>query len=366
MSKNIRIVGAGAFVPDRRVTNERIVKAIPGWPAEKISEKTGIEERRFLWDFDETTGRAIVPPDDGSVYPRTNTDMCEVALLKALTNAGLGGSDLDGIMVVTCSPDELNFSHDATLLHHRMGCRPDALAIVVDSGCGGALYMVDVARKLIEGGSHKTIAVVASNMTSAYVDREVFTSGLPTSSGKVLNACLTMYLFGDGAGAVILQSNQGHAVRPGFVASMSGVEFSELVLRRGGGAMFPPHTGRATPAHHSYIVDGPLVAKCFPPLMRRCLDDVLAASGKDKGDIDRFYLHQANKRLVEMFAKATDLPEDKVALHMDRYGNTSAAGTLILFAEDIESGVVRIGGGQTVLFAAIGAGVHYGAHVVRL
>lgn len=366
MPKHVRLVGAGAFVPSRRVTNERIVKAIPGWTADKISKKTGIEERRFLWDFDETTGRAIVPPDDGSVYPRTNTDMCEVALRKALSHAGLEGSDLDGIIVVTCSPDELNFSHDAILLHHRLACRPDALAIVVDSGCGGALYMMDVARKLIAGGSHGTIAVVASNMTSAYVDRDVFTSGLPASSGKVLNACLTMYLFGDGAGAVVLQNNQGHVVNPGFIASMSGTEYSELVLRRGGGAMFPPHAGRATSAHHSYIVDGPLVARCFPSLMQRCLDEVCAAAGRGKADIDRFYLHQANKRLVEMFAQAAGLPEDKVALHMDRYGNTSAAGTLILFAEDIENGVVQFGSGQTVLFAAIGAGVHYGAHIVRL
>jgi 3-oxoacyl-[acyl-carrier-protein] synthase III len=100
--------------------------------------------------------------------------------------------------------------------------------------------------------------------------------------------------------------------------------------------------------------------------MERCVREVLAASGTDPSGIARYYLHQANKRLVDGFVAASGLPSDKVAMHMDRYGNTSAAGTLILLAEDLDAGTVRIGSGDAVLFAAIGAGIHYGAHVVRL
>jgi 3-oxoacyl-[acyl-carrier-protein] synthase III len=82
--------------------------------------------------------------------------------------------------------------------------------------------------------------------------------------------------------------------------------------------------------------------------------------------IDRYYLHQANMRLVEGFAKYAKLPLGRVPMHMDRYGNTSAAGTLILFAEDLAAGNIALGSGQLVLFAAIGAGAHYGAHLIRL
>ncbi len=361
--KRVQLIGAGSFVPDRVVSNERIVKAIPGWPADKIEQKTGIVERRFLWDFDEQTGRAIVPPDDGSVYPRTNTDMCEVALRRAMDMAGIGAGDLDGIMLVTVSPDKLNFSHDAISLHHRLGCRPDAHAVVIDSGCGGALYLLDLAQKLIQHGSAQRIAVVASNMTSAYVDREVFTSSLNVG-GRDLNACLTMYLFGDGAGAVIL-SDAGSGTA-GVKASYAGAAYSELVLREGGGALYPPHHGRATPAHHAYIVNGQLVATGFPVYMKKCIDAVVAESGIPLDGFDRYYLHQANKRLVEGFAQACGLPMDRVAMHMDRYGNTSAAGTFILLAEDLADGTVALGSGATVLFAAIGAGVHYSAHVIVL
>ena len=92
--------------------------------------------------------------------------------------------------MVTVTPDELNFRHDAMLVHQRLGCRQDSFALVIDSGCGGAMYTIDTARKMIEGGTLRTIAVVASNFTSAFVDR------------------LSMYLFGDGAGAVVLRARR--------------------------------------------------------------------------------------------------------------------------------------------------------------
>lgn len=364
-----RIIAAGAFLPDRSVSNERLVKAIPGWPADTISQKTGIVERRFLWDFDEATGRAIVP-NDGSVWPRTNTDMCEAALRQALERGGIKGSELDAIFVVTCTPDELNFSHDAVALHQRLGCRADAMALVIDSGCGGALYIMDLARKLIEGGQIRTAAVIASNFTSAYVDRDVFTSSVRVG-GRALGACLSMYLFGDGAGAILMRGEHTAerdpcTEQPGFLRSCSGTDGLELVVRRGGGALHPPHAGRSAPDDHSFVVNGPLVAERFPEFMRRGIDRVTADVPELVPQIDRYYLHQANKRLVEGFAIEAGIPLGRLAMHMERYGNISAAGTLVLLAEDLESGVARLGSGQLVLFAAIGAGVHYGAHLVRL
>ncbi len=358
----VRLIGAGKFLPKRVVTNERLVRAIPGWPAARIEEKTGIRERRYLWDFDEKEGRALIPPEDDAIYPRTNTDMCEVALREALTMSALPASALDAIFVVTVSPDELNFCHDAIGLHDRLGCRDDAYALVVDSGCGGGLYLVDMAVRAIRSGALGTVAIVGSTLTSAYLDREVFTSELPGKKG--INAFLSMYLFGDGAGAVILRRDTVREL--GVVATTGRTVPGTLVTRRGGGAMCPPHPGRATPADHAYIVDGPEVARAYPAHMERVIRSLWEAAPEVSDRIERYYLHQSNKRLLEGLVDQLGIPKDKVPVHVDRYGNTSAASTFVALAEDLEAGRVQLGTGTPVMFAAVGAGVHAGGQVVRL
>src|SRR3954470_20118512 len=182
--ERVCVVGVGAFVPTRTIDTDRIARAIPGWPAERIVEKTGIRERRFLWDFDEKTGRAIPPPPDANFYPANNTDMCEAALWRALAMSKLPATDLDAIFVVTCTPDELNFSHDAMELHRRLECRTDAFALVVDDGCGGTPYIIDMVSKMMEGGRFKTVAVVASTLSSPQLNREVYTDEIVPAPGR--------------------------------------------------------------------------------------------------------------------------------------------------------------------------------------
>lgn len=362
--RTARIVGVGSFVPERVIPNARIARAIPGWSAEKIEEKTGIRERRFLWDFDERSGRALVPPDDSSLYPKGNADMCQVALERALAMAGVKASALDALYVVTCSPDELNFSHDAMVIHQRLGMRSDAYAMVIDSGCGGTLYAVDMARRMLAGGTFQNIAVVGSNFTSAYVDREVFTSALTGDNESSINAYLSMYVFGDGAGAVVLRSDDDR--ERGVLASMAGTAYSDLVYRRGGGALKPPHPGRSVPADHAYVIDGKLVARSFIVFMNRALEEVLAQRPELAREVRRYYLHQPNRRLLDLFVAKSGLPPEKVANHVETHGNTSAAGMLILLADDLQAGRVRLGGDDLVVLAAVGAGVHYGAQLIRL
>ncbi len=359
---HVRIIGSGSYVPDRVVTNDRIARAIPGWTAERISDRTGIVERRFLWDFDEDAGRAIPPPPEAS--PAGNSDMAEIALRRALEVAGIPADQLDAIFVVTPTPDELNFCHDAMVIHERLGCRGDCMALVVDSGCGGALYMVDMAYRMIRAGSLRTVAVLASTLVSAIVDRDVFACELAgRSSGKRINGYLTMYMFGDGAGALILRGDEGG--RSGILASAAGTERADLVVRHGGGVRLPPHPGRATLADHAFYVDGPLVARAYPMYMHRTIDSLSAAKGEMFPELERYYLHQANKRVLLRFAEEAAIPADRVPLNVERYGNTSAASTLILFAEDVATGRIRLGSGAPVLFAACGAGVHYAGQVVR-
>jgi len=366
--QRVRFLGVGSFVPRRAVSNARIAAAIPGWTAERIEEKTEIRERRFLWDFDEKTGRAVPPPaDDGSFYPANNADMAEVALRRALIMAELEARELDAIFLVTCSPDELNFSHDAMELHRRLGCREDAYAMVFDSGCGGTVYTIDMARRMIESGALRTVAVVGSNFTSAHLNREVYTAAQQLDSGKPANGFLSMYVFGDGAGALVLRADGPRGEDgPGIVRSFAGTAHAELVLRKGGGNLRLPFQDRAGAADHAFIVDGLQVARTYPVYMKKCIDGVLGEDRRIAPQVKRWYFHQPNKRLMDSFVEREALPKDRVACHVDRHGNTSAAGMLILLAEDLEAGRVAMGRGDLVLLAAIGANINYGAQLVRL
>jgi 3-oxoacyl-[acyl-carrier-protein] synthase III len=343
------------------VDNERLVKAIPGWTAERIAEKTGILARRYLWDFDEESGRTLVP--ERIADPGPTVQVCEPALREALAAAELDARDLDGLILTTCTPDQTNFSHDAMVLHQRVGMRSEAFALAHDDGCGGALFQLALARELLLGGQRKTVAIVGANVISPLIDREVYTRRL-LHRDKQLGAFLTVYLFGDGAGAIILRAEPDSA--SGIMGSYAANEHSELVVRRGGGNMWPAHPGRPELSDPAFYVDGQLVASCFEPLLQQAIDGALARAELGIGDIERFYLHQSNKRILEAFVQRAGIPIERVAMHMERYGNITSAGTLVLLAEELREGKVRLGSGKPVLMAAIGAGAQCAAHVIRL
>lgn len=363
--RRVRFIGVGSFVPRRVISNERIANAIPGWPPERITEKLGLTERRFLWDFDDATGKAIPPPEDADFYPSNNSQMSTVALERALARAGIPASELDGLFVVTCSPDQLNFNHDAMQVHRALSMRPDAFALVIDDGCGGTPYLIDLARKLLEGGALRTIAVVASSFTSPYVNREIFTASMEVGD-RELSGFLSMYVFGDGASAVVLRGEDGEEESAGIVRSMAGNGHQTLVHHASGGALRLPFQGRSTAAEQAFIVDGIKVARSYPTYMKACLDAVLLGDRDLQAAVKRYYFHQPNKRLLDHFAAQLELPPEKVACLVDRQGNTSAAGMMTLLDDDLEQGRVRLGSGDLVLIAAVGANVHYGAQLVRL
>ena len=361
--RSVRIAGAGAYVPSRVVETARMVEAIPGWSSEWIEEKTGMRERRFLWDVDVESGVAVAPPlVEGEC--RTNTDMCEVAVRRALDMADVDAKELDAVLLVTCTPDRLNFSYDAMELHRRLGCRVDTYALTVDDGCGGTPYIMDMAYRMIRSGAVNTVAVIGSACTSALIDRNVWSGEVSHTPGrKPLNAAFGMYVFGDAAGAVILRADPD--TKLGIVSSLSGNDYQELVVRRGGGVHERLY-GKSSAAEDAFVIDGQLVARSYRVFMKRCINDVLATHPELTDEVKRYYFHQPNKRLLDHFVADMGLPADRVACNVDRYGNTSAAGMLVLLAEDLESGAVTLGSGDLVLIAAVGANVHYGAQLVRL
>jgi 3-oxoacyl-[acyl-carrier-protein] synthase III len=359
---NVIIAGAGGYVPPNVVSNARLVQAIPGWPAERIEEKTGILERRHAVPFDAETGRAIVPAEP--VDPGPSVQMAELALRDALAMAGMRASELDGLVLTTCSPDQVNFSHDAMILHKRLGMRPEAFALMHDDGCGGAMFHLAMARETLMSGQRKAIAVVGVNAFSPHMDREAYAGKLLRSGGEI-GSFLSWYLFGDGAGAVILRAEAQRGAS-GFIGSYAANEHLDLVIRRGGGGMWPAIPGRSQVTDNAFYVDGKLVASSYGPMLRSAIDGALARAEVGLGDISRFYLHQANKRVLEAFIKDNGIDPARVPMHMERYGNMVSAGTLVLLAEDLQAGNVKLGSGELVLLAALGAGAQRAAHVIRL
>jgi 3-oxoacyl-(acyl-carrier-protein) synthase III len=361
--RSVRIAGAGSYVPPRVVETARMVEAIPGWSAEWIEEKTGMRERRFLWDVDTEAGVAVVPKV-ATGEPQTNTDMCEVALRRALDMAEMDATELDAVLLVTCTPDRLNFSYDAMEVHRRLGCRVDTYALTIDDGCGGTPYIMDMAYRMIRSGAVNSVAVIGSACTSALIDRSVWSGEVNHTPGrKPLNAAFGMYVFGDAAGAVVLRSDPDP--RLGILASVAGNDYQELVVRRGGG-LHERLYGKSSAAEDAFVIDGQLVARSYRVFMKKCITQVLADRPELADEVKRYYFHQPNKRLLDHFVADIGLPADRVACNVDRYGNTSAAGMLVLLAEDLESGAVTLGSGDLVLIAAVGANVHYGAQLVRL
>jgi 3-oxoacyl-(acyl-carrier-protein) synthase III len=360
----VRIVGAGGYVPPHTVSANDMARAIPGWTAEQIVEKTGIVERRFLWPLDVEQGRAVPAPEN-TEQPATGVDMGQAALTKALKMADVRAADLDLLVVVTCTPDQPRFSHDAMLLQQRMGIPRTAPCFVVDSGCGGSLYLLDMVARMLDSGTGRTAAIVGTHFSSAMIDRSVYGHEGPRGhDGKIISPYFSTYVFGDGAGAIVLRADRGSSL--GIRTSMAGSDSRDLVRAPGGGTFSPPYGNRYRGVDHAFIINGRLVASSYLETMASCMEAVTGHAESALPEIDRFYLHQPNARVLAALADRLRLRKDQVASNVARVGNTSSAGMFILLADDLEQGRVVLGSGTPIVLAAIGAGVHYGAQLVRL
>lgn len=365
MERRTVITGAGHYVPEFVVTNDMLVKIIPDWPADVIEQKLGIVERRFMWPLDPVRGMAVPPP---AGKPSTNVDMAALALEMALNDAGIEGKDLDALLFVTCTPDEPLFSHDAMALHERFGMRPSALVNEFDSGCGGSAYQLEHARTLIESGRYGRVALVASNATSpCFTGMHIYSDpAFPFAHdpGKPLKMALSAYVFGDGAGAVILEGRDSGA--SGIISSFAEVDYGIHVFRSGGGIQYPGNRAGVETWRHGYYVDGKKVMVDYFKYMEAAIRGAMRGHEHELPNITRFFLHQVNARVLEKFVAMSPFPPERVPIHSNRLANTSAACTLILISEDVHNGVVTLGSGDLVLLAAMGAGVHFGGHLIRL
>lgn len=322
-----RLVSTGRFSPERVMTNADMA-AVVETNDEWIRSRTGIRERRIA---DRETGTA---------------DMAAGAARVALERAGLSAEDVDLILLSTATPDRLLPSTacdvQALLGASRAGAYDFATA------CSGFLYGLSMAEGHIAAGQAETILVVAAEKMSSIVDWTDRT---------------TCVLFGDGAGAAVVQrATDERGILSSYMKSDGTL--AELLYRPGGGTRFPLDISVLDERSHYVKMAGPEVFKYAVRSMCEAAEQAMSRAGVTADDIDLLVPHQANIRIIESTAKYAGMPADKVFINVDRYGNMSSASIPVALDEAWEQG--RIGEGSLVLMVAFGAGFTWAANVVRL
>ena len=323
--KYAKITGTGSAVPDAVLSNsdlEKMVETSDEW----ITTRTGIRERRIA--------------DDGTA----SSDIAHEAAQKALEAADVGPGELDAVVVGTVTPDFL-FPSTACVVQSHLGAK-NACAFDLMAGCAGFLYTLHIAQGMIKSGGAQKILVIGAETLSKIVDF------------KDRSTCI---LFGDGAGAVVLEGSD----EPGILSSLvsSDGDCWDLLYVPAGGSRRPVDRDVLETGDQYIKMKGNDVFRVAVKSMESATVDAVEKAGLRPDDIDLFVPHQANHRIVEAVRKRLDFPEEKVFLNLDRYGNTSAASVPLALDEAVRSG--RVSRGDTVLFAAFGAGFAWGASVVR-
>jgi 3-oxoacyl-[acyl-carrier-protein] synthase-3 len=319
------IAGTGSYAPARVLTNadlERMVATSDEW----IRERTGIRERRIA-----TTGEAC-------------SDLAVQAGKRALTAAGLAATDLDMILVATCTGD-YPLPATACLVQHQLGATK-AAACDLSAACCGFVYALSVADAYVKNGM-RHVLVIGSEVMSAITD------------WTDRNTCV---LFGDGAGAVVVSASDGER---GILSThlRSDGALCELIMVPGGGSRTPPSEKVIAEGLQYIKMKGNETFKVAVRALEEIARTTLSANGLRVEDLDLYVPHQANVRILKAVMERLGLPIEKVLLNLDRYGNTSAASIPIALDEAVREG--RIKDGSLVMLGAFGAGLTWASAVIR-
>jgi 3-oxoacyl-[acyl-carrier-protein] synthase III len=315
----IGITGLGVCVPDRVFTNkdlEQFVDTTDEW----ILERTGIRERRFATD------------------DQALTDIAEPAAIAALADAGVEPSSIDLIVVATVTPDMM-FPTSSALLADSLGM-PDAAAYDLLAGCTGFMYAVAQAYSMVASGLSKRALVVGGDVLSKILDWEDRS---------------TLVLFGDGAGAVVVEPVE----EGGFLGFELGADGG------GGENLWLPGSGsrRFEDPDRLVKMNGREVFKFATRVLVSSAEKVLDECGLTVDDVDVYVPHQANKRIIDHAAGKLGIPEEKVVVNVDRYGNTSSGSIPLALADAVADG--RLREGELVLMTGMGAGLTWGSALIE-
>ena len=320
-----RILGTGAYVPDRILTNadlEKMVDTSDSW----IIERTGIRERR------------IVGQEEAC------SDLATKAAVNALAKAGISPSQLDLIIVGTCTGDS-PLPSTACLVQQKIGATR-AAAFDLNAACCGFVYSLALADAYVKTGLQYVLVIGAEVMSSItdWTDR---------------NTCV---LFGDGAGAVVVGKADGDDGVLSVHLHGDG-EHSELIQVPGGGSRFPASEQTLNDKLQFVQMKGNETFKVAVKTMEEAVREVLTFNDHSIEDVDVFVPHQANIRILKAVAQRLKFPLEKTVINLDRFGNTSAASIPLALDEAVASGRIRCG--DHVLLAAFGAGLTWASSLIR-
>jgi 3-oxoacyl-[acyl-carrier-protein] synthase-3 len=260
--------------------------------------------------------------------------------------AGVRARDLDLIIVATSSPDYLT-PPVSSQVQHALGAR-DVGAFTLVAGCPGFVYGLSTGGQFIASGACENVLIVGAELISRYVDWE---------------DRATCVLFGDGAGAVVMQASDEPCGVLSFVLGSDGSGAEDLILP-GGGVAHPPTHETVDQGLHFLRMNGQKVFRFAIRVLGRALEQAIEDANLTVDDIDLFIPHQANARIIESAARHVGLPPEKVFVNIEKYGNTSAASIPIALCEAYENG--RVHQGDTLAFVAFGAGLTWAAAVVKI
>jgi 3-oxoacyl-[acyl-carrier-protein] synthase-3 len=325
MRRYSRITGTGSYLPPRRLSNADLVAQLAATGVESsdewIVERTGIKARHFA---------------DAGVF---NSDFGLEACKNALAAAGCAATDIDLISVATSTPDMV-FPSTACILQNKLGA-PGGAAFDVQAVCSGFVYALSIADSMIQTGAANKALVVGAEIFSRILDFKDRT---------------TCVLFGDGAGAVVLEASDV----PGILASDLHADGKHVGI-----LCVPGHVSGGNVMGDPLLkMDGQAVFKLAVGVLEDAARAVLAKAGKTDADIDWLIPHQANIRIMQSTARKLKMSMDKVVVTVDQHGNTSAASIPLALDSAVRSGKVKPG--ETLMLEGVGGGFTWGAVLLNL
>lgn len=319
-----RIVSCGGYLPQKVVTNEDLEKIVDT-TSEWIEQRTGIKQRHIAEDDETTVSLAV--------------KACEIAL----KNANLTAGDIDMVIVGTTTPD-LTFPSCAALIQRELGVKPGKIAFDVQAVCSGFVFALTTANCFIATGQAKRALVIGAETLSRIIDWDDRT---------------TCVLFGDGAGAVILEACEGDGT-----VNDTGILSTHLHTEGQLADILYASGGVSTSGEAGFItMEGKEVFKNAVTRLADVVDETLEHNGITKEDIDWLVPHQANSRIIEATRRKLDLRPDQVIITVQEHGNTSAASIPLALYEGYKNNAFKKG--ELLLLEAMGGGLTWGACLVR-
>jgi 3-oxoacyl-[acyl-carrier-protein] synthase-3 len=321
---SVVVAGTGSFVPEQTLTNhelERLVETDDAW----IRARTGIAERHVV-----ARGEAT-------------SDLARRAGRGAIEQAGIAPGDLDLIVVATVTPDML-FPSVATLVHRDLRVGRPIPCFDLSAACAGFTYGLEVVRNLVGGAGYQRALLIGSEALTRFVDYE--------DRG-------TCILFGDGAGAVVLESSNHPTRGVRSTVLKSDGEFWDLIHLPGGGSRRPGSPYMLAQREQYLRMNGRQVFKLAVQALEQVARDAIDQAGWKLDEVDHFLFHQANQRILEAVSERLGLNEARVPTNIERTGNTSAASVPLLLDECNRAG--RLSPGDKIVCAGFGAGLVWGA-----